>query len=146
MKKPSAFLSAILLLWAGLALGGNVIAAPAKFQVDSLTLSQLLQVGRAQFAWLGLAELAFASVAVLLSAFVDWRLRIPVLIAVMLFGIQHFGLQPLLEARTNVIVSGAPAPESSLHLWFIAIELAKMVTLLTGGLLHVTRNSRDTSE
>jgi len=136
----------VMLVWAGLALGGNIIAAPAKFQVDSLTLSQLLLVGRAQFAWLGNAELVFASVTILLCVFTEGRMRILGLLAVALFGIQQIGLQPMLEARTDLIISGAPAPEGVLHLVFVALEIAKTGLLALGGTILVMRKTRDTSE
>ena len=134
-----------MLVWAGLALGGNIIAAPAKFQVDSLTQSQLLLVGRAQFAWLGSAELIFASATILLCGFAKGRLRMLGLIAVVLFGLQRFGLQPMLEARTDLILEGAPAPESTLHLVFIVLEIAKAALLALGGAIQVTRGSGNTS-
>ncbi len=47
-------------LWAGVVLGGSLIVAPAKFQVPSLTIPQLLEVGQAQFYWVGNAEIIFA--------------------------------------------------------------------------------------
>lgn len=144
MNIARPLLAIVMLVWAGLALGGNIIAAPAKFQVDSLTLSQLLRVGRAQFAWLGVAELVFAIFTILLCLFAVWRLRILGLLAVGLFGLQHFGLQPILEARTDMIVSGEQASEGMPHLIFIALEIAKTAFLALGGVIQVMRSTRDT--
>jgi len=141
MRVSRPLLATILLVWAGLALGGNIIAAPAKFQVDSLTLSQLLLVGRAQFEWLRIAELGFASVTILLCAFVDRRLRILGLLAVTLFGLQHFGLHPKLEARTDLVLSGAPATDRTLHVVFVVFEIVKVVVLVVVGALQIIRHT-----
>jgi len=145
MKNATPFLAIVMLVWAGLTLGGNIIAAPAKFQVDSLTQSQLLLVGRAQFAWLGSAELVFASATILLCGFGGGRIRVLGLLAVAAFGLQQFGLQPLLEARTDLIVAGQPAPESTLHLVFIALEIAKIALLALGGTIQVICDGCNTS-
>ena len=143
MRVAPLLLVAIMLIWAGLALGGNTIAASAKFQVDDLTLGQLLQVGRAQFAWLGIAEMVCAGLVVILAALATGRVRMWALAAVMLLGLQQFGLQPMLEARTTLIISGTPAPHSALHLVFILVEAAKTVLLLTGGIGHLVAIHRD---
>ena len=50
----------LLYIWSGLVLAGSFIVAPAKFQAPSLTDSIALEVGRAQFYWLGVAEFFFA--------------------------------------------------------------------------------------
>ena len=66
-------MSGVGLLWAGLSLGGNLIAAPAKFQVSDLGLALALQVGRAQFTWLGYAEWVFLATL----AVVGFLVRLP---------------------------------------------------------------------
>ncbi|WP_131726444.1 hypothetical protein [Cognatishimia activa] len=131
MKKPmySKILVGLLLLWAGLALGGNLIAAPAKFQVQSLTLEDLLRVGRAQFSWLGYAEMALAAGAIVLSFLVK-RMWYTLVAAVSLFGVQQLVLQPMLEARTDLILAGLPNGGDHYHIWFVAAEVAKFVLLI----------------
>lgn len=53
MSNPA---SAIALVWAGVSLGGNMVAATAKFQADMVSRADLLRVGQAQFGWLGYTE------------------------------------------------------------------------------------------
>ena len=72
------------LVWAGVTIGGSLIAAPAKFGAPSLDLPTALEVGRAQFFWVGIAEGALC--AALVGAFVfrppvaRWWLAAPVLL------------------------------------------------------------------
>ena len=121
----------LALIWAGVSLGGNLIAAPAKFTVEALTLPVALQVGRAQFGWIGYAEwLLLAAIAV--SAV--WHKRLPALplaLAIGLFIGQYFAIQPALQAQSDVVIAGGTQPASSLHLVYVMAELAKFV-LLTG--------------
>ncbi|WP_298920995.1 hypothetical protein [uncultured Roseobacter sp.] len=120
----------ILLLWAGLSLGGNLIAAPAKFQVEVVSLDDLLRIGRAQFAWLGVAEILFAIVFIgmclIKKAYLSWTS----IAALLILFLQQVGLQPLLQARTDLILADQPAPSSHLHLIFIATEIAKFFFLV----------------
>lgn len=124
---------AAIWLWAGIAIGGNLIAAPAKFQVDSLTTAELLLVGRAQFGWLGMAEIAFAALIVALAA-LRWRSPSPALItAIALLGVQQAVLTPMLQARSDLMQTGSALPESHVHLVFMVAELVKVGLLLWAG-------------
>lgn len=132
MEKSGAFSAVLLTAWAGLSLGGNLIAAPAKFQVSALTTAELLMVGRAQFAWLGVAEYVFAATIIALALLNRQRPHWPVMAALAVFAIQQWILQPMLEARTDIRIAGADAGDSHLHLVFIATEVAKFIQLLWG--------------
>jgi len=134
---PSArhlLLPICLLLWAGVSLGGNIIAAPAKFQVEVLTLPELLLVGRAQFAWLGITELIL-----MIGVLGSWitfgpRLGWAGRTAIALLIVQQAALQPMLQERTDLILSGQPAASSHLHLVFIATEVVKCILLIVSAL------------
>ncbi|KUP93409.1 hypothetical protein [Tritonibacter horizontis] len=131
-----------VLVWAGVCLGGNLIAAPAKFTVPALDLGLALQVGRAQFHWLGYAEVALAALA-LFAAFVVRRDLCALLsLAVAVFALQRLGLMPLLAARTDAILAGAPRSAGSYHLLFVGLELLKTSLLLVVGYLGMTHSNR----
>ncbi|WP_299153748.1 hypothetical protein [uncultured Tateyamaria sp.] len=116
-------------LWAGVVIGGSLIAAPAKFQVTTLSTPQLLEVGRAQFHWVGIAEAALCA-ALLISVFLSERSRFIFLwIPVALFAIQRLYLMPLLDARTLEIIAGSDVAESSIHIVFIVLEITKVILL-----------------
>ncbi|MEM8651244.1 MAG: hypothetical protein AAGF54_11990 [Pseudomonadota bacterium] len=129
-------MSGIGLLWAGLSLGGNLIAAPAKFQVSDLGLALALQVGRAQFTWLGYAEWVFLVVLLVSGVMV----RLPVyafyLMPVAIFLFQQFWVMPRLNARSDMIIAGEMPVESNLHVVFIVLEILKFLAL-TGTALAV---------
>ncbi len=124
------FVFAMALVWAGVSLGGNLIAAPAKFTVDALELPVALQVGRAQFHWIGYAEFVLAgmvSVAAYMSKSTKPKMF---LAAVLAFAVQRTVLMPRLSERTDMIASGQLVSESNLHMFFICLELLKIVTLV----------------
>lgn len=125
----------IAFLWAGLSLGGSLVAAPAKFQAPSLSLPMALEVGRAQFRWVGVTEAALAvalSVSVFLIVPGAWHwAAVPVTI----FAIQWLVLMPPLDARTTQVIAGQAGEGSDLHLFYICFEIAKLLALVLAGLM-----------
>ncbi len=79
-------------LWAGTVLGGSLIAAPAKFQAPSLTRAVALDVGRMQFYWLGIAEMALCALLLVLQpnwthgSYAALELTKMIILAVVAFG------------------------------------------------------------
>lgn len=132
-------------LWAGTSFGGALIAAPAKFQAETLTLPVALDVGRAQFFWVGAGE-AFLCACFLLSLlFLKTLNRTAILMPIMLFAAQRLVIMPQLDARTLQVISGQPVEPSSLHLVFVALEVLKFL-LLAGlglGLLKIVRRNTE---
>ncbi len=127
-------------LWAGAVLGGSLIAAPAKFQAQSLTLEVALDVGRAQFRWLGALELGLC-VALILFATTALRSGTPgstkrwiamsmVGGAVVLFAVQRLVIMPPLDARALRVIAGKTPEPSSLHRWYIVLECIKVAALI----------------
>ncbi len=132
-------------LWAGVALGGSLVAAPAKFQSSMLTLPVALDVGRVQFFWLGVTEAVLCLALLIALAFlpkVRWGWPAS---AFALFAVQRIGMMPFLDARTVRVIAGETVPPSSLHVAFIALEVAKFLVLcgLALGLLRLTHTSSD---
>lgn len=143
MQRFATLAPTLTLLWAGVALGGNIIAAPAKFQVQSLTTAELLQVGRAQFAWLGIAELAIAAGLIIVLLFGRTRPTWTLAVAMVLLAVQQFTWQPALEARSDLIATGGTPEESHLHLIFVVAEIAKFLLLISAGYVLLARHSRN---
>lgn len=129
------------LLWAGLVLGGSLIAAPAKFQVEALSLPVALQVGRAQFLWVSIAEVCLL-IAIGLLLVVQWRANARfdastwfLLLAAALFAVQHLLLMPLLQTRSERIIAGETVSESHFHLVYVVAECSKMIALVLAACL-----------
>ncbi len=119
-----------LLIWAGAAIGANLVATPAKFLVADLTRPVALQVGRMQFLWVGYVEYALAAVALLTLPAVRPAIRGGVGFAIFILVIQRLGVLPQLSARTDLIVSGQSLEASRLHIVFIVLEILKVCALL----------------
>ncbi len=124
-----AIAPALSLLWAGLVLGGSLIAAPAIFQAQTLSLPVALDVGSAQFLWIGIAEGALCAAFLLAQSFaggVNWKLAA---VPFFLLLVQRFIIMPPLDARTLQIIAGESAGESHLHIVFIVMEVIKVIAL-----------------
>ena len=122
-------IGAVLLIWAGALLGGSFIAAPAKFQVEELSLQLALQVGEAQFFWLMVGESAFCVLTIVLFVVlrrVYWLAALPIT----LFLVQQLVVMPLLSVRTETIINGGVLDGSNLHLIYILLETAKLLALI----------------
>ncbi|MEM6290674.1 MAG: hypothetical protein AAGA54_05390 [Myxococcota bacterium] len=128
--RGSKITSSLAGVWAGMIIGGSLIAAPAKFQAASLTRTVALDVGRAQFGALAVGEALICVVlvaTVALAARHRWRM---VSVAVAAFAVQQLLIMPALDARTVRAISGAELEPSSLHGVYVAVELAKVACLL----------------
>lgn len=128
----------IAALWAGQSIGGNLIAAPAKFQAPSLALPTAMEIGRATFRAEGYAEYALAAALVLAWFASRSRQGLALLGAALLaFAVQRLWLLPILDVRAGVIIAGGSVTPSIHHLVYVGVELAKVgaLTLLAGRLL-----------
>ncbi|MCA8895687.1 MAG: hypothetical protein ACK4HG_01220 [Agrobacterium albertimagni] len=128
MSGPS-IAPALALLWAGIVLGGSLIAAPAKFQAPSLSFPVALDVGRAQFLWIGITEGVLCAaflLAQIIGGGVNWKLAA---VPFLLLLAQRFIIMPPLDARTLQFIAGQSVGESYLHLVFIAMEIIKLLVL-----------------
>ena len=117
-------------LWAGVSLGGSLIAAPAKFSSVLLTRPVALDVGRAQFRWLGYTELVlFFCLGACLALTPRRRLRW-IAVATSAFAAQWLFIMPPLDERTLQIIAGEDLAASPLHGVYIALEVVKFLLLL----------------
>ncbi|TLP67120.1 hypothetical protein FEE96_07165 [Parasedimentitalea maritima] len=130
------FTSAVFFIWAGLSVGGNILAAAAKFQVSTLTTAELLLVGRAQFAWLGNAEWILCATVLLLLAAGRQRPTPAHCLIILLLVLQQHWLTPLLQLRTDMIIAGNVPDGPALHFLFVGAEVAKLTLLMFAGLLQ----------
>lgn len=138
-----AFLAGIVLFWAGLLAGVSFLATPVKFLAPGLSLPVALEVGRVTFRALNWTELALGALAVLLSLRAGGRvLTMAVAAALAAVVLQTVWLLPVLGARTDIVVAGGTPPPSSLHGWYVAIEIGKLATLIAAGIGAVMRLRR----
>ena len=133
MTDAAILVPLLALIWAGVSLGGSLVAAPAKFRAPSLDRPTALEVGRAQFYWVGVTEgaLCVGLIAALVVVAADaWRwMAVPIT----LFAIQRFVVMPPLDARTVQAIQGASARARHLHTIYVILELLKFGGLVTAG-------------
>lgn len=136
MSIRHSIIIALSFLWAGLSLGGNLIAAPAKFQVVTLPVSTLLQIGQAQFNWLGISQWVFVVLIILSVAASGRALFLILAIPVWIFLVQEWLLMPALDNLTsNVIAGQLISANRLLHFCFVGAEIIKCLTLIIGSLI-----------
>lgn len=144
-QRADLSIMAVIFVWVGAAITGNLVAAPAKFQASSLTLPVAMDVGRMQFLWIGLFEgvCVLAVVSLLLAA--KRRPWLPLIAGIGLFAVQRVWLMPLLDVRTLAIMAGQPVEGSSLHLIYVATEILKVACLVWAGILGMGQIFRATT-
>ena len=140
MREDLRIVRALAGLWAGLILGGSLIAAPAKFRAASLARSVALDVGQHQFFWINVVECALGCLWICAI----WRLeagrwRWPVAMLAV-FTVQQALIMPPLHERSLQVIAGAQLGPSSLHWIYIGLELVKLCFLgsLALGLVRVS--------
>lgn len=145
-KIPWAVLTQIscAFLWAGLILGLSFIETPLKFQAPGVTREIGLGIGRLVFQTLNRIEivlLIMMGISIFLSHTPSKVKVVFSAIAVILLS-QTFWLLPILDTRTQGLLSGVEPPASIHHHLFVGAECTKLVLLiltgiLTGRKLHV---------
>lgn len=129
MPKRDRLLLLSTFMWSGVVLGGNLIAPTAKFRAPSLALSTALEVGRATFRMMLVAELILCAAIYLLLA-LKGKLRPIWFLPAATLAAQWFVVMPPLDSRTLAIISGQTPGPSNLHLYYVGLELIKLGALL----------------
>lgn len=133
MIRATRLSAAVAFVWAGVAIGGSLIATPAKFQAPSLSLTTALEVGRAQFFWIGVGEWVLCA-AFVVTVFLSWSTGQRLMVApVLIFLVQRLALMPVLDAHTLEVIAGRSAGVGNLHILYIGVEIAKVAALLVVG-------------
>lgn len=132
-------LSQLALLWAGVVIGCSFIATPAKFMAPSLSLPTALEVGRATFQSLVVAELILAVLCVVVLLRMSVK-RSLIWIAMAVLGVQWVLVMPQLNVRTDAVIQGGMIGGPPWHEVYIVLEVVKVLTLLAVGVLRFSRD------
>jgi len=135
MSAGEAVVVAVTFVWVGLVVGISFIEAPLKFRAPGVTLAVGLGIGRLVFRAVNALEVLLAAVLVAALATSSERSTAAGVLAgaVVVLVVQVLLVRPRLTRRSNAVLAGADAPRSSAHHVFIALEVAKLVALLVGG-------------
>jgi hypothetical protein len=132
MNAAAAVAVAVTFTWLGMVLAISFLEAPLKFRAPGVSIPIGLGIGRLVFRTLNLVEAALA-VAVTVSVLVG-NAPEPVLAftaaADALLAAQTGVIRRRLSRRTSQVLAGADPSRSRAHLYYVAAEIAKVITLI----------------
>lgn len=137
MSPSLAFATAVTFVWLGMVLAISFLEAPLKFRAPEVTVQIGLGIGRLVFRALNVAELVFAMVLVIAVAIGNppGRVVLSEMAAIVVLVVQVAVVRPLLSRRSDRVLAGEAEPRSAGHSWYVALEVTKVVALLTSGIL-----------
>ncbi|MFF2202135.1 hypothetical protein [Streptomyces sp. NPDC058145] len=131
----AATASAVVFVWLGMVLAISFLEAPLKFRAPGVTIPIGLGIGRLVFRALNAVETALAVVviaAVAMGGATAGAVGLTAAAAVLLAA-QLAVVRPRLNRRSDRVLAGEDLPRSRGHLWYVALELAKVVALFALG-------------
>jgi hypothetical protein len=129
--------AALAFTWFGMVIAISFVETPLKFRAPGITVPLGLGIGRLVFKALNIAESALAVLLLvtLATGHGDGRGWIPALVATACLVTQMAVLRPALDRRAAAIIAGGEVAPSRLHLGYVALEVAKVLALVTAGAL-----------
>jgi hypothetical protein len=140
MSAAMSLATAVVFIWVGMVLGISFLETPLKFRAPGVSVRIGLGIGRLVFRTFNFVEAGFAAVLVagVVADIPPTRITVSVAVAVVVLVVQIALVRPVLTRRSNRVLAGEDAPRSSAHYWYLGLEVAKLVALLTAGTLLVT--------
>jgi hypothetical protein len=129
--------AALAFTWFGMVIAISFVETPLKFRAPGITVPLGLGIGRLVFNALNIAESALAVLllVVLATGHGDGRGWIPALVATACLVTQMAVVRPALDRRAAAIIAGGEVAPSRLHLGYVALEVVKVLALVTAGAL-----------
>lgn len=136
VKYPVAVISTFL--WIGFVCAISFMEAWLKFRAPGVTMPLGLGIGRLVFGVLNKIEWVFA-IAIMINIAFEYQKLITAhhllyLIPLVLLIAQTFWTLPALDIRAEMVINAETPPPSSLHIYYVIMELIKVVCLLLFGL------------
>ena len=124
---------AVALLWLGMVLAISFLEAPLKFRAPGLDLRTGLAIGRIVFRALNRVEAVWAIViaACFLADAPPIGTTVAAIACITILVVQLGVVRPALNRRSNIVLAGIDTPRSSTHHIYVALEVAKVIGLIT---------------
>ncbi len=126
-------------LWIGFVCAISFMEAWLKFQAPGITVSLGLGIGRLVFDALNKVEWVFAIAVLANGAVVPGAVRkrraVFLFISILILIGQTAWLLPALDARAELHIQNALVPHSNLHLYYVIMEVVKVLCLSVFGIL-----------
>jgi hypothetical protein len=135
VSQASAVATAATFVWLGMVLAISFLEAPLKFRAPGVTVRIGLGIGRLVFRALNSAEAVLAAVVLAACAVAPARAAAAAAVAVAVLAAQLVVIRPRLSRRSARILAGEEAPRSRAHVAYIVGEAAKVLALVTTGVL-----------
>ncbi|WP_318640285.1 hypothetical protein [Flavobacterium ardleyense] len=131
-------------LWIGFVCAISFMEAWLKFRAPGVTLPIGLGIGRMVFAALNMMEWLFAILIAAnlvmsknkITSFSNLAYFIPLLMLLL----QTFWLLPSLDSRAEIYIQGQVPPASTLHYYYVGVEIIKVVCLSIFGIKLFTKS------
>ncbi|SHJ42231.1 hypothetical protein [Aquimarina spongiae] len=153
MKKYLNINIAVTFIWIGFVCAISFMEAWLKFQADGVTTPIGLSIGKLVFTALNKVEIGLAVVLVFTIFRLKSGLRIPfvspyIILPFTILLLQTLWLLPVLDQRAEQIISGVGVSDSSIHLWYVLLEIGKTASLFIYGskLLGMMKVTEETKE
>ncbi|MEU0051919.1 hypothetical protein ABZ299_19025 [Streptomyces sp. NPDC006184] len=136
----AATASAVTFVWLGMVLAISFLEAPLKFRAPGVTIPVGLGIGRLVFRALNAVEavLAVAVLAPVVVGDAPTEVLVPAVAAAAVLLAQVAAVRPRLNRRSDRVLAGEELPRSRSHLWYVALEVLKAVTLVALGVALLT--------
>ncbi|MGW2234457.1 hypothetical protein [Streptomyces sp. NPDC001759] len=127
---------AVTFLWLGMVLAISFLEAPLKFRAPGVTIPIGLGIGRLVFRALNLVEAVLAVALAGAVAVGDRPVGVigPVVAVIVLLAAQLIVVRPRLNRRSDRVLAGEDVPRSREHLYYVGLEVAKVVALVALGI------------
>jgi hypothetical protein len=139
VERGIAVATAATFIWLGMVVAISFLEAPLKFRAPGVTLRIGLGIGRLVFRALNACELVFAVVVTIALFATIHGLGIDVAfsVAISALFIQTVLVRPMLARRSTEVLAGDEGARSIAHFAYIGLEVAKVISLLVGGILLI---------
>ena len=137
MISAASLATAVTFVWLGMVLAISFLEAPLRFRAPGVTVPVGIGIGRLVFRALNIVELILAA-TLTLALLIDVPARRVFVAAAAAIGLllsQVAILRPALARRSNRVLAGEVVARSGAHYWYVCLEVAKVVALMTTGAL-----------
>ncbi|MBW1294419.1 hypothetical protein [Aquimarina litoralis] len=137
---------AITFIWIGFIGAISFMEAWLKFQAPGVTKEIGLSIGKLVFGALNTIEIAFG--LTLLFFLLTRAKKIETLLIILsiplsIVIVQTVWLLPALDQRAEDIIQGKEVTKSLLHLWYVLLEIIKVIGLIIYGIKNLRKPKRN---
>lgn len=130
-----------LFVWSGLIIGISFIEAPLKFTAPNITTTLGLGIGRVVFTAMNKVEIILAVLIIVSTVRIPihtthwWYIAVPLVCLI----VQTYWMYAVLNPRVEAILSDKTVEASSVHLWYVVLEVIKFLSIIITGIILLNK-------